>query len=344
MGREHLPPTLGELGLVQADAPAADTPSSTRTGDLGRWWRLFSDTRLGELVELGLAENLDLKLAAAGLKPDSPFTTGRINRSRVDFAMKRIELGAEIARHYVMVRTRQAMMENVTASLARQDENLGILKFREEAKLVSPLDREQAEAERARIAAMLPGLRTSMAADVARLGVLTGQSPDALAQALTALAPIPVGPETDIIGDTAQAIARRPDIVLASAAFARSDRRRKATDMATAALKQSTLLALENLGNARTSFDSAKMREADLRRAFEATDRAAQLARKQYREGLADFTTLKDAERTLLSVGNELAMAQADRAIALVTLYVASGGGWDPDTVAPDKAESLANE
>jgi outer membrane protein TolC len=114
--------------------------------------------------------------------------------------------------------------------------------------------------------------------------------------------------------------------------------------MATAALKQSTLLALENLGNARTSFDSAKMREAGLRRAFEATDRAAQLARKQYREGLADFTTLKDAERTLLSVGNELAMAQADRAIALVTLYVASGGGWDPDTVAPDKAESLANE
>lgn len=343
MGKERPSPTLGQLGL-QADASTAGTPSGATTPDLNRWWRLFPDTKLGELIELGLAENLDLKLAAARLKPDSPFTTARINKSRIDFAAKRIALGAEIARHYVMARTRQAMVENVTESLARQDENLGILKFRVEAKLVSALDREQAEAERARVAAMLPGLRTSFAADVARLGVLTGQSPVALTQALTPLAPIPVGPDPAIIGDTAQAIARRPDIVLASAKFARSDRRRKPTAMATAALKQSTLLALENLENARASFESAKMREADLHRAFDATGRAAQLARKQYREGLADFTTLKDAERTLLSVGNELAMAKADRAIALVTLYVASGGGWDRDAIAPDRAESPGND
>jgi NodT family efflux transporter outer membrane factor (OMF) lipoprotein len=101
-------------------------------------------------------------------------------------------------------------------------------------------------------------------------------------------------------------------------------------EAALAAYRQSVLTALEDVENALASLQSAYRRHDELAVAYDAANNAAILARSQYRAGLTDFQTLLSAERTLLSAQDGLASADADRASALIQLYRALGGGWQP--------------
>ena len=96
------------------------------------------------------------------------------------------------------------------------------------------------------------------------------------------------------------------------------------------------LTALEDVENGLVALKSARDREGSLAEAFEAANNAAILARSQYRAGLTDFQTLLDAERQLLSARDGLASAKADEANAIVQIYLALGGGWDPQAPLPD--------
>ncbi|HEX8556347.1 MAG TPA: efflux transporter outer membrane subunit, partial [Sphingomonas sp.] len=87
-----------------------------------------------------------------------------------------------------------------------------------------------------------------------------------------------------------------------------------ATDAALASYRGTVLLALEDVENAIVALDSARLREAEFRIAFEAATASAQLSRSQYRSGLTDFTTLQQQELSLLSAQNGLVQARADQA------------------------------
>ncbi|MGR6328478.1 efflux transporter outer membrane subunit [Sphingomonas sp. XXL09] len=106
-----------------------------------------------------------------------------------------------------------------------------------------------------------------------------------------------------------------------------------ATDAALAAYKGTVLTALEDIENAIVALDSARQREIQFRIAYQAASNSAILARSQYRTGLTDFTTLNTQEAALLSAQNGLTQAQSDKATALVALYNALGGGWDPNLI-----------
>jgi outer membrane protein TolC len=54
--------------------------------------------------------------------------------------------------------------------------------------------------------------------------------------------------------------------------------------------------------------------------------RAAGIARLRYREGVAEFLSLLDAERTQLQAESAAAQAEADLFTAIVGLYRAVGG------------------
>src|SRR4029079_9502784 len=69
--------------------------------------------------------------------------------------------------------------------------------------------------------------------------------------------------------------------------------------------------------------------------ALDAANNSAILARIQYRSGLTSFDQLLDVERSLISARDGLASSRADESLALVQLYRALGGGWDP-TAAPE--------
>lgn len=103
-----------------------------------------------------------------------------------------------------------------------------------------------------------------------------------------------------------------------------------AADAALASYRQIVLIALEDVENSLVALNTAKRRQAELEIAFDATNNAAILARSQYRAGLTDFRTLLDAERSLLSSRDSLSRARGDQAQALIQLYLALGGGWQP--------------
>jgi multidrug efflux system outer membrane protein len=110
---------------------------------------------------------------------------------------------------------------------------------------------------------------------------------------------------------------------------------RAATDLAFASYRQTVLTGLEDVENAIQSLQAAKARQAELAIAFDASNNAAIYARSQYRTGLIDFLTLLQSEQSLLSARDQLASARADQALALVQLYLALGGGWQPDPTFP---------
>ncbi len=105
---------------------------------------------------------------------------------------------------------------------------------------------------------------------------------------------------------------------------------RAATDGALAAYRQSVLTSLEDVENALLALRAARERQAEFAIALEAATNSAILARIQYRSGLTDFRQLLEAERSLLSARDGLAGSRGDEALALVQLYRALGGGWDP--------------
>jgi outer membrane protein TolC len=103
----------------------------------------------------------------------------------------------------------------------------------------------------------------------------------------------------------------------------------------------SILTALEDVENALVAYREEQQRKASLAETSRAALSAAQLAGHKYEAGLTDFTSVLDAQRSLLSYQDEL--AQSDGAIAsnLVRLYKALGGGWT--TLIPKKREKNDN-
>lgn len=88
------------------------------------------------------------------------------------------------------------------------------------------------------------------------------------------------------------------------------------------------LTALQDVENALVSLANSRQRQATLRSAVEAAHNAALLARDRYTSGLIDFQTVLNTERTVLTIEDSLASAEAEGATALVQLYKALGGGW----------------
>jgi outer membrane protein, multidrug efflux system len=86
------------------------------------------------------------------------------------------------------------------------------------------------------------------------------------------------------------------------------------------------LLALEETETALVAYRSRQDRLVKLTDEVRESTRAAGIARARYREGVIDFLSLLDAERTALQAEDSAAQAEADVFTALVDLYRAVGG------------------
>jgi NodT family efflux transporter outer membrane factor (OMF) lipoprotein len=105
-----------------------------------------------------------------------------------------------------------------------------------------------------------------------------------------------------------------------------------AAEGAQATYRASVLTALEDIENGLVALRTARQRQQQFAIALDAANNSAILARSQYRSGLTDFQILLEAERALLSARDRLTGARADEALAIIQLYRALGGGWDPLT------------
>lgn len=102
-----------------------------------------------------------------------------------------------------------------------------------------------------------------------------------------------------------------------------------------AAYDKAVLTALEDVQNALVALAGGSERQQALMSAAGAARNAALLARHRYNSGLIDFQTVLTTERTLLSIEDSLASAEAERVTALIQLYKALGGGWSPADATP---------
>jgi NodT family efflux transporter outer membrane factor (OMF) lipoprotein len=105
-----------------------------------------------------------------------------------------------------------------------------------------------------------------------------------------------------------------------------------------ASYEQAVLLALEEVEDAMVSYEKEVSRRARLAESVDATQRSLELVLTQYTAGLTDFQNVLDTQRSLLTREDEYAESEGFVIKALVDLYRALGGGWDPDTAQPPVA------
>jgi len=96
-----------------------------------------------------------------------------------------------------------------------------------------------------------------------------------------------------------------------------------------AAYEGVVLQAFQDVEDALVGFSREQSTRAQLQDAVRANERAADLARRLYGQGLTDFLTVLVAEQSVFTSQDTLAQTERDVALQLVALYKAVGGGWE---------------
>lgn len=92
---------------------------------------------------------------------------------------------------------------------------------------------------------------------------------------------------------------------------------------------QNTVLkAQQEVENGIATFLHSREQAEFLQQSVGAAEGALTIATIQYRQGIADFTTVLTAEQNLYQAQNNLALATGSIALGLITTYRALGGGW----------------
>ncbi len=93
--------------------------------------------------------------------------------------------------------------------------------------------------------------------------------------------------------------------------------------------EQTVLTSLEEVENALTAYAQEIVHRQSLSRAVQSSQQALEIADQLYRNGLADYLSVLESQRSLYQ--NQDALAQSDRTVAVdvVSLYKALGGGWE---------------
>jgi NodT family efflux transporter outer membrane factor (OMF) lipoprotein len=104
--------------------------------------------------------------------------------------------------------------------------------------------------------------------------------------------------------------------------------------------RKTVLQAWHDVVNALVAHRLEQTRRARLRSQTEHSRAALGLARDRYNEGLVDFLTVLDAERSLLQGEQQYATSTTNVSLDLVQLFKALGGGWE--TVFPDVPSETA--
>jgi NodT family efflux transporter outer membrane factor (OMF) lipoprotein len=102
--------------------------------------------------------------------------------------------------------------------------------------------------------------------------------------------------------------------------------------------QRTVLQALHDVDNALTSYENEQRRNAQLAEAVTQNQKAVALSRDRYTQGISDFLSVLDAERSLLAAQTQLTTSTTTISTNLVQLYKALGGGWEQDypEAAPD--------
>ena len=132
--------------------------------------------------------------------------------AEANIADTQVSLSAEVVQAYVNLRDRQRRIDLGNASIAMQEQMLGLTRQRLERGTASQLDVTRLENQLDNSRAEITPLHAEAEAYLDELATLTGQAPGALDATLTPVKPLPLPPAQVAVGDPAALLQRRPDI------------------------------------------------------------------------------------------------------------------------------------
>ena len=131
-------------------------------------------------------------------------------------------IAGQVALTAINARALAQQLAIARSTLAFQEDNLQIARWRNQAGLVSSLDVEQARTQRASTAATIPALESSLAATANALSTLVGEAPGRVLAEFDPANPGPVPQPVALAGldAPAEVLRRRPDVRGAEASLA----------------------------------------------------------------------------------------------------------------------------
>jgi NodT family efflux transporter outer membrane factor (OMF) lipoprotein len=153
--------------------------------------------------------------------------SGNVAASRADLEaagysladLQRLIVG-QVALTTIQARATALQLAIARDTLAYQEDNLQIARWRNQAGLVSSLDVEQARSQRAQTAATIPLLESNLAASANAISTLIGEPPGRVLTLLEGSAFVPDPPQLAGFEPPAEVLRRRPDVREAEASLA----------------------------------------------------------------------------------------------------------------------------
>lgn len=189
-------------------ANAATFPSLTGNASSSR---IRSNSQTRNLFASGFDAGWELDIFG-GVRRSQEAAQADLAAGEEDLRDVLVSLLAEVASHYLEVRTYQGRLSATAENIALQVDTLQLADWRNQAGLSDELAVQQARYNLASTRAQLPTLRTGLEGSSNRLAVLTGAEPGRIHELLKAPAPIPAPPLTVTVGVPAEALRQRPDL------------------------------------------------------------------------------------------------------------------------------------
>ncbi|MGA2052204.1 MAG: efflux transporter outer membrane subunit [Opitutales bacterium] len=93
--------------------------------------------------------------------------------------------------------------------------------------------------------------------------------------------------------------------------------------------EKTVLISLSDVDDSLTEYANEQMRRQSLERAVASSQDSLNLANERYKDGIASFLDVLEAERSLLLTQDQLALSDGLVTVDVISLYKALGGGWE---------------
>jgi outer membrane protein, multidrug efflux system len=216
---------LQEARANQGEADAAARPGFGLDSNVTRAVRPITQQpgasrseRTGTTYDTSFIANWELDLFGR-YRLASEAAAARVDASQAGLHAAHTSVAAEVARNYLELRGQQQRLRIAEAALVNQREAQRITQARFDAGRGTQLDLARASGLVASTEAAVPALQATFERAVFRIATLVAQPPRAVLAQLTAPAPLPGLPVTDLarlpLGTPEQWLQRRPDLIAA---------------------------------------------------------------------------------------------------------------------------------
>ncbi len=160
-----------------------------------------------------------------GLRRDRQAALADYQAADAGSAAARVEVVAEAANTYILVRTLQARLAVAREQLATQEHLLSLVRQQFSRGVVAEAGLDQAESACSTVSAQVPVLESALETAANALEVLMGAAPGSWHAALAAPSPIPAPPAIADAEGPPSLLRRRPDIIVAERRLAAANAR-----------------------------------------------------------------------------------------------------------------------